>query len=188
MSGRGRSSALRAADTAGNAGWAVLLELRFDSGTLRLYAGPHDLVVGGNTYYATGDLLTVDSHGEAADGTEGLAFTLSGLNAGIGTLARSEPYRGRLVLMGEQRYDDNHQLVETPVWEFIGRMVGMTCEEQPGDRTAVVQVQAEHYGNDARRPVALRFSDAEQRRRHPTDRGFEYVTAMTEKTLQRTPR
>lgn len=182
---RGRTTAQKAADTARNSGYAVLLELRFDSGILRLYAGPHDLVLGDDTYYATGDLLRVDEHGEAADGTEGLAFTLSGLNAGIGVLARSEPYRGRIVLMGEQRYNDAHQLVETPTWEFIGRMVGMTCEESPGDRTATVQVQAEHFGAEARRPVHLRFSDAEQRRRFPADKGFEYVTSMTELTLQR---
>lgn len=182
---RGRSSAQKAADTARNSGYAVVLELRFDSGTMRLYAGPHNLTLGSDIYYATGDLLTVDAHGEAADGTEGLSFTLSGLNPAIGVLARSEPYRGRIILMGEQRYDDAHQLVETPTWEFIGRMVGMTCEESPGDRTAAVRVQAEHYGAEARRPVHIRFSDAEQRRRFPADRGFEYVTAMTEKTLQR---
>lgn len=184
---RGRSPALKAADTARSAGRAVLLELQFVSGTLRLYAGPHDLTIGDDTWFATGHVLTVDKHGEAADGTEGLQFSLSGLAPGISDLVVTEPYQRRLVRMGEQRYDANHQLVEQPTWEFIGRMVGMYGEENPADRTYTVTVQAEHYANDARRPVHLRFSDAEQKRRHPADKGCEYATAMVEFVLQRKP-
>lgn len=184
--GRGRSGPLQAADAARHAGVAMLVEMAFPGGTLRLALASRDITVGADTYTATGSFLQIDASQEGADGTEGLTLSLSGLDPAVLTLVIAEPYKGTVVRVLEQRFDADHQPVEAPSVEFIGRVVAMTSSEQPQDHTHTVVVQTEHYDAEGRRPVSLRFSDAEQRRRYPTDKGAEYVTSMTERVLVRT--
>lgn len=185
---RGRTLAQTTADTAAHAGSVALLELLFDSGALRLALGPWSIVVDGNTYIPTGPLLSVDANTESADGTEGLSFTMSGLASGVFDLVVSEPYSGRLVRLLEQRYDAADQPVGTATVEYIGRMKLMTSTEEPESGKHTVTVQTEQFDADGRRPRPLRYSDAEQRRRYPLDKGAEYATAMTEVVLQRKPK
>lgn len=185
---RGRTTPQRNADTARHAGVAILLELLFDSGTLRLCVGPYSVTIGADVYYATGTALSVEEHGEATDGTEGLQFGLSGLDPAVLPLVVNEPYKGRVLRMAELRFDANHQPVGDPQVEYVGRMVAMTSSEDPEQRTHTVVVQTEHYDAEGRRSVQLRFSDAEQRRRYPDDKGAEYVTSLTERVLSRKPK
>jgi hypothetical protein len=186
MTTRDRSSTLQAADQAPHSGGAMLIELSFDSGVLRLVAGPRNVTVGADVYTATGTLLTIDESQEAVDGVEGLNFSLSGLDPAVLPLVVSEPYKGRLVRMLEQRYDGDDAEVEEPQVEYVGRMTAMVSEEDAKSHRHTVSVQTEHFDADAGRSVNLRFSDSEQRRRFPDDRGAEYVTSMTERRLTRT--
>lgn len=183
---RGRSSPLKAADTATHKGGAVLIEMLFDAGALRLCIGPYNITAGGNLYQATGALLAVEEHQEAVDGLEGLTFSLSGLDPAVLSLAIDEPYHRRPLRMLELRFDADHQPVGAPVAEYIGRMTAITSTEEPGGRTHRVTVATEHYDADARRVSEIRFSDAEQRRRYSTDAGFEYAAGLTDRTLKRT--
>lgn len=185
---RDRTLAQVAADTAPHSGAAALLELLFDAGTLRLCLGPWDITVGADVYTAVGTVASVEAHGEAVDGTEGLQFTLSGLDGAVLALVIDEPYKGRLVRLLEQRFDADHVAVGAASVEYIGRMVAMTSSEDVASRTWSVVVQTEQYDAEGRRPVGLRFSDAEQRRRFPDDKGAEYVTALTDRTLARKPK
>lgn len=185
MSTRSRSLALKAADTDTHRGTAVLVEMLFASGPLRLCLGPYDITADGHTYTHTGLALAVEAHQEAADGTEGLTFTLSGLDPAILPLVVDEPYHRRPVRLLEQRFDAQHQAVGVPVAEYIGRMTAMTSTEDPASRTHTVTVATEHFDAEGRRVVEVRFSDAEQRRRYPDDRGAEYFTVNTERTLSR---
>jgi len=183
---RGRTSPQQAADTAPHKGYAVLLELLFASGPVRLVLGRWPVQVGADVYSPTGPLVQVDEHNEAVDGIEGLSFTLSGLTAGIFDLVVSEPYQGRLVRMLEARYDANHQAVGSPTVEYIGRMVSLTSSENQASRSWSVSLQTEQFDADARRPANVRFSDAEQRRRYPDDAGAEYAASLVERVMIRT--
>ena len=184
---RDRTSGQVAADVAAHSGAAVLIELGFDSGTLRLCVGPWSITVGADVYTHTGAALTVAPHGEAADGTEGLELTLSGLDAGIFDLLVTEPYQGRTMQLMEQRFDADDVAAGSPSVEFPGRMVALTSTEDPKSRTHTVTLTVEHYDADGQRPRNLRFSDAEQRRRYPGDLGAEYVASMVERVLTRNP-
>ena len=161
---RGRSAAQIAADIAPHRGGAVLLELLFTSGPL----------------------LSVEESTEAADGVEGLAFTLTGLPAGVFDLVVSEPYQGRIAKLYEQRFDADHVAVETPSLEYIGRMTALTSDENVASRTWTVTIQTEQFDADSQRPTNIRFSDAEQRRRYPGDLGAEYAASLVERVLRRT--
>lgn len=186
MSGRARSGTLQAADSAAHSGVAMLVEAAFAGGTLRLALASRDITDGADTYTATGAFLQLDASQESVDGTEGLTISLSGLDPAVFALVVSEPYKGVVVRILEQRFDADHQAVEAPTVEFPGRIVAMSSSENPRDRTHTVVMQLEHFDAESRRSVNLRFSDAEQRRRYPDDKGAEYVTSLTERVLVRT--
>lgn len=185
---RGRTSPQVAADTASHSGGAVLLEFNFDSGTLYLCLGRWTITYGGNAYVHTGAALSVQAHGEAADGTEGLEVTMTGLEPGIFDLVVSEPYQRRPMRLLELRFDADDQPVGDPSTEFPGRMTAMTAVESPKDRSMTVVVQCEHWDADGRRPRNIRFSDAEQQRRFPGDMGAQYVASMVERVMTRAGR
>lgn len=184
---RDRTAPQIAADVASHRGAAVLLELLFDSGTLRLAIAPWNVTVGADTYQHTGAAMSVEAHTEAADGTEGLRLALTGLDAGIFDLVVSEPYQRRLMRLLEQRFDADDEPADEASVEFIGRMIGMQSSEHPQDRTHTVTIEVEHFDAEARRPRNIRFSDAEQRRRYSDDKGAEYVAAMVERVMNRAP-
>jgi len=184
---RGRTGTQTAADTASHRGAAVLLEMAFDSGTLRLCIGPHSITSGGNLYVHTGAALSVEPHGETADGTEGLQFTMTGLAAGVFDLVAGEPYQRRLVRMLEQRFSADDAPADVASVEYIGRMVGLTSQEDPKSRTWTVAVQTEQFDAEGRRARNVRFSDAELRRRFPGDLGAEYAASLEERVMSRAP-
>jgi hypothetical protein len=184
---RNRTPTQLAADEASHKGSAQLVELLFTSGTLRLAVAPWDVVSGGNLYTHTGALLSMQTHGEAADGTEGLDFTLTGLEAGIFDLVVSEPYQRRLVRVLEQRYNAADAEADVATVEYIGRMVAMASAEDVASRTWTVTVRTEVFDAEARRSRNLRFSDAELRRRYPSDLGAEYVSSLVERVMTRAP-
>lgn len=185
---RARTAPQLAADVASHRGSAVLLELQFVSGTLRLCIGPWGITVGADTYVHTGAAMTCEAHGEAADGTEGLRFVMSGLDAGIFDLVINEPYQRRLVRLLEQRFDANDALADTASAEFVGRMVALSSTENPADRKHTVTVDVEHFDAEGRRARNIRYSDAEQRRRYADDLGAEYVASLVERVMSRAPK
>lgn len=184
---RNRTTAQLAADVAPHRGIAVLLELLFDSGTLRLCAGPWDVTAGGNLYLRTGAALHSESHQEAADGTEGLALTLTGLPAGVFGLVVAEPYQRRLVRVLEQRFNTDDTPADAATVEYVGRMVALSSTEEVASRRWTVSIQTEIFDAEGRRAPNIRYSDAEQRRRYSADLGAEYVASMVERVMSRAP-
>ena len=183
---RGRSGALVTADTAASRGTAALVDFAFDSGTLRLSFARWNIVIGADTYYASGGGLAVSPWEEAADGQEGFQISLDGLDPAIFGLMVDEPYQGRIVRLLEQRYDADQATVGAPVVQSIGRIKSMSCDESVDAGSRLVTARCEQFDVDFNRPTELRFTDAEQRRRYQTDLGFEYVTSLVERVLVRT--
>ena len=182
---RNRTPDQVAADVAPHVGSAILIECLFDSGTLRLTTHRGDLVIDGNTWYSLAAPLTVNPLPESADAVEGAEFQLSGLNPGIFDLVMAEPYQGRVLRMLELRFNADDQAVGAPAVEYVGRMKALTSSEDVSSHTHTVTVQTEQYDAEFERAQVIRFSDAEQRRRYPGDKGFEHVTALTEAVLKR---
>jgi hypothetical protein len=158
-----------------------LLEIMFDSGALRLALGAHAVTSGGLTWVATGNLVQLEAVNESADSTEGMNFTLNGLDAGIIALAAYEPYRGRIFRLYEQWVNSAYIAVAPPRVEWMGRLASLAIDEQNGKCN--VSGSAEHYDADLQRARVLRYNDSDQKRLYPGDTGFSRVEAMTEVTL-----
>jgi hypothetical protein len=185
---RGRTGAQITADKAASSGGAILIELLFDSGALRIVVGQWNIVVGADTYFATGGGLSVKALEENADGLEGCEMSLSGLDAGIKALVFAEPYQGKVARILEQRYDADGAAVGDPQAQFVGRMRAMTTSEDPENRTHTVAVICEHFDADFEEPSDLRNTEAEQKRRFPTDLGCEHLASLQDRVIARKPK
>lgn len=184
---RGRSAPLQAADLAAHKGSAYLIELAFDSGTLRLALAQWNVIVGADTYLATGAALELRALSESADGVEGFEVALSRLDSGIFALMDAEPYNGRIARILLQRFDHADAAVSTAQVMQIGRMKRMASSEEKGGKHTVA-VACEHFDAEFEREQVLRFTDAEQRRRYPADLGGEYLAQLQDRVIARKPR
>jgi hypothetical protein len=178
---RGLDTAQQSAALARHRVIAPLVEMDFLSGPLRLTTAPWDITAGGKTYMST-LLMSIRQVSEAVGSFEGVELTLTGLDAAAATIAAQEPYRGRLLTLSKVYLDpDTHQIIGTPVVQFIGRIRAMPSSET--NNTATIAVQAEHYEAELRRAFPLRYNDADQQRLFPGDRGAEFVEVLAEKRL-----
>lgn len=179
---RGLSSAEVTASQASHRGAAPLIELNFDSGTLRLTLAPWNITQGGNTWISTGTLMSVRPVRESVGSIEGLQFSMSGLSPQVIQLAATERYRGRIVRLLKAHFNMNtNQIIDTPKAWFVGRMRQMNIVET--NQQCTVDVTAEHYEAELSRPVPLRYNDADQQRLYPGDLGCQHVEKMSELKL-----
>jgi len=158
-----------------------LVAVEFDSGTLRLCLGGMNVVdTTGTTWYAA-QSLSLETTSESADSTDGLSFSLNGLDAAIIAIAAGEPYFRRPVLLYEQYLDANFAPVQTPKLEWAGRLTALTIEEQ--GRQVSVAGSAEHWSAEEKRVRVRYYNHAGQARAYPSDTGFDKVEQMAEVQL-----
>lgn len=159
---------------------APLIEMYFDSGTLRLAVAPWNITVGANTYIRAP--VEPQKLKESALSSEGLSLKLSGLSTDILVLMTAEPYHGRTIrLLKAYLQPDTGGVYDVPKPWFIGRMRNMVGSET--NSRADVMLFAEHYDVELQRPAPLLYTDADQQRLFPGDRGCEYTARNADKTV-----
>lgn len=76
----------------------LLAEFDFDSGTIFMWSGVGDLVVGGNTYSGGGNCIGVTPYQETEDvQSQGLTFMLTGVPSDLVAVALEENFQNRTV-------------------------------------------------------------------------------------------
>lgn len=180
--GRGLTGNQLAAVAAGHRIIVPLVEFYFDSGLLLLTMGPWDITTPTGTYVHAGPLLYIKQPTEQIGSSQGLEIGMSGLDTSVITLATTEPYMGRTVRLLKAYLDPNsNAVIDSPKAWFIGRMRSMTITED--NTMASVAVQAEHYEVELTRAAPLRYTDADQQRLHPGDRGCEWAASTANTTI-----
>lgn len=179
---RGLSSPQQTASAGRHRQVALLIEMIFDSGTLRLTTAPWDVIVGADTYYKSNRPGYIRPLSESAGSMEGLEFGLSGLNTGFVDIAAGEPAKGRVVKLYKLYLDaDSNQAIGSPVLYWVGRIRSMPIVESNSE--ASITVQVEHYDAQLSRPAPLRYNNADQQRLYSGDLGCEFAEEMAEKKI-----
>lgn len=168
----------------------VLVFMDFVDAPRRWWPGFGDLVVGGQTWQGTGELISVDGleqpMGTAAPQT---TFTLSGVDSTVVTLARNsaEKVKGRRVVVYVQffRLDGTQSWValDNPAAVWTGKMDQMKYAAQ-GPAARSVTVTAESLWVNRSRPPFGLYSNADQIARFSGDRGLEQVSDLVNKTIR----
>lgn len=160
----------------------LAIELDFPSGFVRINGSPADITVAGNLFLGVGGLGAVTVLEESAElRSFDLSVQLSGIPRDSIALALIQAYQGRRGTLWEVPFDPATYLpVADPVIVFRGRMDQM--DVRVGD-TATVSVKLLNRLADWERPKIRRYTDQDQQRAHPGDKGLRFVAATTEKAI-----
>jgi hypothetical protein len=154
------------------------VDLDFDSGSLYVWSGYGDLVIGAKTYLGAGSLLNISSVTETTEmEAKGATLSMSGIPSSFLSVALQEPYQGRECRIYFGMTSNPSAYVEV----FSGELDQMNIEESA--ETAVVSVTAENVLVKLERPVVRRFSDQDQKSRFPNDKGLEFVASLQDKDI-----
>lgn len=183
----------------------LLADMFFDSGTVRMFTGLGTLTYNGNDYLGGGQFINISSITESQDlKANGIVCSLNGLDSNLVALALTErtrrrPFRLYLGAQSTTQYvltedqpgyvltEDGYkillesQLVDTPYRIFSGLMDVMegTTDGQTGD----IKLSVENILLIGQRAREGRYTDEDQKRRFPLDRGLENINQLQDKSI-----
>ena len=161
---------------------AYFVRMVFDSSVLNIWSGIGDLAFGGNTYTGTGDLLSISEITETADiQATGIKVSLTGIKTSFIAIAKDQDYQGRVLNVSLGAFDASGSLIADPVIVFSGFMDTMTISESGQYSTITVSVENKLISFE--RSKVRRYTAEDQKIDHPTDKGFEFVTAIVQKQI-----
>ena len=165
---------------------AYFVRMVFDSGespnVLNIWNGIGDLAYGGNTYTGTGDLLSISQITETADiQASGINVSLAGVKSSLIVIAKDHDYQGRPLTVSLGAFDASGSLIADPVIVFSGFMDTMTIAES--GQYSTISIAVENKLISFERSKVRRYTAEDQKIDHPTDKGFEFVTAIVQKEI-----
>ena len=90
------TASVSAASTATEVSPFLAVDLDFDSGSLYLWSGYGDLVIGAKTYFGAGNLLNISAVEETSElDARGATISLSGIPSDYLAVALAESFQGR---------------------------------------------------------------------------------------------
>ena len=183
---RSLSSGMQAVSTADVVRPIFLVRMVFDSGEtpneLNLWSGVGDLTYDSETYTGVGDLLNISAVTETSDmQASGLNVTLTGVKSSLVVIAKDHEYQGRAITVMLGAFDASGDLVADPTVIFAGFMDTMTIAES--GETSTISIACENKLIAFERSKIRRYTAEDQKIDHPTDKGFEFVTATVQKEI-----
>ena len=180
------TSGMTAVTTADVVRPAYFVRMVFDSGespnVLNIWNGIGDLAYGGNTYTGTGDLLSISQITETADiQASGINVSLAGVKSSLIVIAKDHDYQGRPLTVSLGAFDASGSLIADPVIVFSGFMDTMTIAES--GQYSTISIAVENKLISFERSKVRRYTAEDQKIDHPTDKGFEFVTAIVQKEI-----
>jgi len=180
------TSGMTAVTTADVVRPVYFVRMVFDSGespnALNIWNGVGDLAYGGNTYTGTGDLLSISQITETSDiSATGINVNLTGVKTSFISIAKDHEYQGRPLTVSLGAFDASGDLIADPVIVFSGFMDTMTISESGAYSTISIAVENKLVAFE--RTKVRRYTAEDQKIDHPTDKGFEYVTAIVQKEI-----
>ena len=156
---------------------ALLVELDFANGPLRLWSGLGELTWNGRTFTGAGDLAGV---GEIVFTTEqratGFELTLSGVSTEMIAIARADQWKRRAAQVWLVVFDSARStIIGEPISLGAARMDTLTHTR---GATASFRLSIETEQLAQRRPRPRRYTDRDQQQAFPGDRAFEFVPSL----------
>lgn len=156
--------------------YVALIELGFDSGTIRLSNASYDITWNSQTWLGGGRFCSLEPIEETTNpAAAALALRLSGIQSGYISRILTEHYQGRAAKIWFAPLDANLQAIADPVQMFSGRM---DEPEVTIGETADIVLRLENRWADWDRPRTRRYNSADQEARFSGDRFFEYAESM----------
>lgn len=185
---------------------ALLVEMEFDAVTIRLWTGIGNLSYGGEIFSGAGNLIGISSI-EETQNTEakGVVASLNGVPSSMVSMAlgqnpRGRPFRLLFAVVESRRYigaeDDpgrirledgsgyilmENNLINSPYRIFSGLMD--TFEMSDDGISANIRLAVENALIVGQRTKVQRYTNEDQKKAYPSDRGLEFINALQDKEL-----
>lgn len=158
-----------------------LVELFFDSGTVRFWTGWGEIIWNEATWYGTGNLGGIGEIEETVETrATSVELSLSGIPAEVLAIANSEDYQGREAIIYYGVLNENNQFVGEPFQLRHGLMDVMTLIE--GEQ-ATLALTIESRDIDLGRVKVRRYTAEDQRSEYPGDAGCDSIAMLQEKNI-----
>ena len=161
------------------------IKMNFTSGTLLLATTYANLIIGGNTYLGSGNILSVAPITETSDTrASGLEIVLNGLDTSILSAGLTEDTQGMVVevYFGVLTTTNNADaVVETPYQIFSGFIDSMVLQEN--GETSSLKFMIENKLITLEIPTDRRYTDQDQQNFFSGDKGCNFVTSLQDKSV-----
>lgn len=159
-----------------------LVRIHFTSGTVAWNSGFRDIAFDGVDYLGLGGLTSISTNTERPGVTAaGLTVGVSGIQPEIVSLFLSEPYINREAYIHYTLLDENdEQIPGDPVLMFRGSIASVNGEMGV---SAGFTIEIKSRLDDWERDRKIRYTDSEQQKLHPGDKGFEFVGQMEQRKI-----
>lgn len=151
---------------------------------VRLWTGHGRLAVGGTTYLGAAELLSIPDIKQFVNGvSQRIEFGLSGISDTAIRILEEERDSVHLAKsrFGRVAFDQDWQIISGIAWEWEGVADVLTIHSGPSDNGRTRSITVGMGNSDTfrsnRQPAF--FTDADQRRGHPTDKFFSHVAKIT---------
>jgi hypothetical protein len=179
---RGLTQATAAAVQARVVRLALLADMAFASGPLRLWTGIGDLDWSGTIYTGAGGLVGVSEVEEATElRATTTTLTLAGVSAEMVDMALADSWQGRAVSVYLALFDETGALIIDPITMRTARMDQLTWTE---GGTVSFALTLEDELADISRVQERRYTDRDQQGEFPGDRLLEYVVASQRQVIR----
>lgn len=160
-------------------------EFHFLSGTQFLSSWNVNYTWNSQLWLGFGTICGISSVDESESlDARSLTFTLNVAQVSILPLALGNvsEYRGRDARLYYCPLDENYRLVDTPELCWRGYMdtmtVGVEGDPEGGEPEGKIALLCETSARGLRRKSSLRLNAAQQKKRHPSDTGLDYLTDL----------
>jgi len=161
------------------------IKMNFTSGTLLLATTYADLIIGGNTYLGTGNIIGVSPITETSDTrASGLEIVLNGLDTSILSAGLTEDTQGMVVevYFGVLTTTNNADaVVDTPYQIFSGFIDSMVLEENGEESSLKFTVENKLITLEI--PTDRRYTDQDQQNFFSGDKCCNFVTSLQDKSV-----
>lgn len=160
-----------------HAAWFV--EFFFVSGTLRLCSYGATYTWGGYDWIGLGSLGKISPVDEASGvASSAMMFGLNVAQPSVLALAvgNVEDYRGQPAKLYFCPLDENGVLIDTPEICWAGLMDSMSVGIDGEEGQITLKCETSSYG--LKRRPSMRLNAAQQKQRHPTDTGFDFLNNL----------
>lgn len=153
------------------------VSVHLDSYTLYMNDSYKSIEFNGHEYLAIGHLMGFSNIEESAELiVSSMTLSLSGVGQEWIKIVLSEKYINREVKVYLGFTDvDSHNLIETPILIFDGRIDTPTISENPDSGSSTVSISATNAWVDFTRRTGRHSNNEEQQVLFPGDKGFEFA-------------
>jgi hypothetical protein len=160
----------------------LFADLDFPSGHVRVHSGVGTITWGGYDWLGVGTFGDISGLTESAElERKTVTYTLRGVPNDLISVVLGENYQGRTDRVYIAFFNTTtYQMVADPHLLHSGLMDVTAIKESS---TCTITVTSESRIASWSRPVVRRYTDAEQQRRFPGDKGLEFISQAAQKEI-----